>query len=134
MRECPNCGFRTENEARFCVNCSTALPEIAVGSVALPLKNLKTVTLIAGLLGVVFMGVGHFYIYRITRGLVLLLLGTVTGLIFVVAALGGFFAASVEIAAIVGLARLVLWVWQTRDAYVLAKAYNNSLKYDTLTA
>ena len=128
MRACPNCGFRTTNEARFCVHCNTVLPELKVSTVPLPLKDLRTVALIAGVVGMVFMGVGHFYVYRITRGLGLLVAGTVTGLIFIVAVLGGFFGASTFVAAVVGVARLVLWGWQTRDAYRLGKAYNESLR------
>jgi len=128
MRACPNCGFRTSNDARFCVNCNTVLPEVKVSTVPLPLKDLRTVALIAGVVGVVFMGVGHFYVYRITRGLVLLVAGTATGIIFIVAVLGGFFGASNDIAALVGVVRLALWGWQTRDAYLLGKIYNDSLR------
>lgn len=128
MRACPNCGFRMSNEARFCVHCNTVLPEVKVSTVPLPLKDLRTVALIAGVVGVVFMGVGHLYVYRITRGLGLLVVGTITGLIFIVAVLGGFFGASTGIAALVGVPRLVLWGWQTRDAYRLARAYNDSLR------
>jgi TM2 domain-containing membrane protein YozV len=128
MRACPNCGFRTSNEARFCVQCNAVLPEIKISTVPLPLKNLRTVALIAGVVGVVFMGAGHFYVYRIARGLALLVVGTVTGLLFMVAVLGGFFGASTNIAALVGVGRSVLWGWQTRDAYRLGKAYNDSLR------
>jgi len=128
MRACPDCGFRTSNDARFCVHCNARLPEVKVSTAPLPLKDLRTVALIAGVVGVVFMGAGHFYVYRITRGLGLLVAGTVTGLIFVVAVLGGFFGASTGIAALVGVARLALWGWQTRDAYRLGKAYNDSLR------
>lgn len=128
MRACPNCGFRMENEARFCVHCNTVLPEIKVNTAPLPLKDLRTVALIGGVVGVVFMGVGHFYVYRISRGLAFLVAGTITGVIFIVAVLGGFFEASEEIAALVGVVRLVLWGWQTRDAYRLGKAYNDSLR------
>lgn len=128
MRACPNCGFRMSNEARFCVHCNTVLPELKVRPVPLPLKDLRTVALIAGVVGVVFMGVGHLYVYRITQGLGLLVVGTITGLIFIVAVLGGFFGASTGIAALVGVPRLVLWGWQTRDAYRLARAYNDSLR------
>jgi hypothetical protein len=131
MRACPNCGFRTSNEARFCVHCNAVLPEVKVTPVPLPLRDLRTVALIAGGVGVVFMGAGHFYVYRITRGLSLLVAGTVTGLIFIVAVLGGFFEASTSIAAFVGTIRLALWGWQTRDAYLLGKAYNDSLLNST---
>ena len=134
MRACPNCGFLTSNDARFCVQCNTVLPELKVGTVALPLKDLRTVALIAGVVGVVFMGAGHFYVYRLTRGLALLVAGTVTGLVFMVAALGGFFGASTNIAAVVGVARLGLWGWQTRDAYRLGKAYNDSLRNSALVS
>ena len=128
MRLCPNCGLQTGDEARFCINCSAVLPEISASPVALPLKDLRTVMFLAGAVGIVFMGVGHFYVYRIPRGVAFFTLGTATGLIFVVAVLGGFFAASIEIAGLVGVARLALWIWQTRDAYLLTKAYNESLK------
>jgi TM2 domain-containing membrane protein YozV len=128
MRVCPNCGFRMGNEARFCVQCNTILPELKETPVPLPLKDLRTVLLIAGVVGAVFMGAGHFYVYRIARGLALLVAGTITGMIFIFAALGGFFDASTTIAALVGGVRLVLWGWQTRDAIRLGKAYNDSVR------
>lgn len=128
MRVCPNCGFETGDEARFCINCSGVLPELQAVPVVLPVKDVKIVMFLAGAVGVVFMGLGHFYIYRITRSVAFFTLGTITGLIFVVAVLGGFFAASIEVAGFIGLVRAALWFWQARDAYVLAKAYNESLK------
>ena len=132
MRACPNCGFLTSNDAKFCVQCNTALPELKMGPAQIPLKNLRTVTLIAAVVGVVFMGAGHFYVYRMARGLALLVVGTFSGILFIVAALGGFFEASTSIAALVGVARLGLWAWQTRDAYRLGKAYNESLRNSVL--
>lgn len=74
------------------------------------------------------MGFGQFYMTRFKRGILVLIAGIVTGIIFFVAVFGGFFGDSFTIAATVGSIRLILWMAQIYDAHKLANNYNEKLK------
>jgi TM2 domain-containing membrane protein YozV len=79
------------------------------------------------------MGIGHFYVGRITRGIVILIVGMVTGIVWYLLFFIGVLAAFVGqaglfgLSILVGLGRLALWVWQIHDAYSLAKRFNESV-------
>lgn len=75
------------------------------------------------------MGVGHFYLRRMGRGVVLLLSGILTGILFFVAMVGAFFTIGIA----VGIARLSLWIWQMYDALKLTKRYNEVLETTSKT-
>jgi TM2 domain-containing membrane protein YozV len=82
-------------------------------------KNPGVAALLAFLVGIAFMGVGHIYVGKIGRGIVLLIAGlALRGLAFMFI-LGSF----ITVIAIVILS-LAVWVWQTYDAYKLAKQFN----------
>ncbi|WP_456469306.1 hypothetical protein [Archaeoglobus sp.] len=74
-------------------------------------------------------GIGHVYVGRIARGIGLLLLGLLLGMLVVISlfgifsepALGSLFLGITATASIVG------WIWQTYDAYNLAKYYNQQI-------
>jgi TM2 domain-containing membrane protein YozV len=91
-------------------------------------KSERKAILLAAVVGVFLMGFGHFYMTRFKRGILVLILGIVTGIIFFVAVFGGFFSESFTIAAAFGSMRLALWMWQIYDAHKLANVYNEKLK------
>lgn len=70
------------------------------------------------------MGVGHFYLGRMGRGIVILLSGILTGILFFVAMVGAFFTIGIAF----GIVRLSIWIWQMRDALKLTKRYNDVLE------
>jgi TM2 domain-containing membrane protein YozV len=101
-------------------------------------KNPGLAALLALLVGVGIFGIGHIYVGRIARGLVLAVISIVLDVVlaatlfltwpyFLVGMLGGATEALGLVLAVdvlLGLVRLVLWVWQTYDAYKLAKQFN----------
>jgi|BEDMetMinimDraft_2_1075160.scaffolds.fasta_scaffold00388_5 hypothetical protein len=130
---CPNCGREVREGSAFCPNCGFNLSGPKGGSQVPPppppqgtppppppqsTKSVKT----AVLLSVVYMGLGHIYVGRLTKGIPLLLvglaLGFVTGKLFdsgnpvFLATLAVFFA---------------VWIWSILDARKLAKEYNTSV-------
>jgi len=86
--------------------------------------------LIAGLGGIVLFGLGHFYVGKIVRGIVLL----VVGIVLKIALLASYFVGIVTlitgngtwfgILILVAVLNLGLWIWQIYDPYKLAKTYN----------
>ena len=108
------------------------------------LKSEKTAIVLAALLGAIgFLGIGHFYIGRIRRGLILLMgawgLAGTSLFCFIASAMSGmvipppgypkvevpnsyfvFFAIGVVL--LLGL--VALWIWQIFDAKVMCRNYN----------
>ena len=70
------------------------------------------------------MGVGQIYVGRIARGIVILISGILTGILFFVAMVGAFFSIGIAF----GIVRLLLWVWQMYDALKLTRRYNDALE------
>jgi TM2 domain-containing membrane protein YozV len=128
MLVCGNCGADVAAGVRFCQNCGAVVQVTAPKVAVLPFKIERTAILLAALPGVLIMGVGHFYLARIARGLIILGASIVTGMVFFVAVFGGFFSSSLLVAALVGSVRLALWIWQIVDARKLTKKYNESLE------
>lgn len=125
---CRNCGAEAATGVKFCQTCGAVL-QLTVPKVdALSFKKEKTAVLLAALPGVLLMGIGHFYLVRVARGLMFLGVGIVTGILFFVAVFGAFFSASFLVAAVVGSVRLILWIWQVIDARRLTKKYNQFLE------
>lgn len=127
MRTCRNCGAEVAQDVRFCQNCG-AVMEISETATQLPFKSGSKTILLAGIIGILLMGFGHFYLTRFKRGITILIVSIATGMIFFIAVFGAFFALSLPVAAAVGVLRLGLWLWQTYDARKLANIYNEKLK------
>lgn len=121
---CRNCGARYTEGAQLCPNCGTALDSAISPSVALQLKKASVSVLLAGLIGVVFMGVGHIYLGRMGRGIVILFSGILTGILFYAAMVTAFFSIGI----LFGIVRLSLWIWQIHDAHKLTRRYNDALE------
>lgn len=128
MVTCRNCGAEALVGFKFCQTCGAVLPLTGPKVDALPFKKEKTAILLAALPGVLVMGIGHFYLVRVARGLMFLVASIATGILFFVAVFGAFFSASFLVAAVVGSLRLILWIWQVIDARSLTNKYNEFLE------
>lgn len=97
-----------------------------------PPKSPGVAALLALLLGFFgLFGIGHIYVGKIVKGIVLLVIGIVAMPLFVLSSFFGFsflgdsgIRAWIILAIIAGIAWLVIWIWQTFDAYRLANEYN----------
>jgi TM2 domain-containing membrane protein YozV len=100
-------------------------------------KNPGVAALLAILVGLFGLwGIGHVYLGRIRRGLLLLALGIVLNALSVGGFLLGillfgrdsgsglFLSLGLGASIFLGIVTLALWVWQTYDAYRLAKKFN----------
>ena len=72
------------------------------------------------------MGVGHIYVGRLARGIVLLIVGIILAALFYGSLLLKFVTIGLAWVGtiIFGIILLVLRIWQTFDAYKLAKQFN----------
>lgn len=99
------------------------------------LKNIPTVIALAMIPGIIgLMGIGHIYIGRIARGIVILIIGII---IFLLAIVRFQYALSLasesyrHIATTIyatSIIDLVIWGWQIQDAYHLALEYNRLIQ------
>jgi TM2 domain-containing membrane protein YozV len=152
MPFCRICGVQYTEGARFCSNCGAALEappatyhvtrslgEVTVSR--LPRKNTGVAALLAALGGIILLGIGHFYVGKIGRGVVLLVVGLVLKILLVALpvflipiSLLSILFSPVPPTGTIGLALLILillsasnlglWIWQIYDAYALANLYN----------
>jgi TM2 domain-containing membrane protein YozV len=134
MPFCRNCGAEYTEGAKFCQKCGTSLtaqPTVTYVAAA-PRKDAGVTALIAGLVGIFLFGIGHFYVGKIGRGILFLVVGVVVKIVFagtyligmlqlVFGTSGWGFGAFV----LIGLLNLGLWIWQIYDAYALANKYNS---------
>jgi len=95
-------------------------------------KGVATVlAAVFGLLGI--LGIGHFYVERIRRGIGFLFLGIVLAMILAMliamglGSPGGFYLLAIGIG-LLAVVDLAVWVWQVYDAYRLAAEYNYHLR------
>lgn len=137
---CKHCGKEVmDADTKFCPKCGKppadqpTTPTVAVGYN--PYKNPGTAALIAIIGGIFgFPGIGHIYVGRIARGILILISGIilfVLGLIaiFAGAALGpAGFAAGAVFGFIFIIIYVVIWIWQIFDARSLAKQFNEQVK------
>lgn len=153
---CPMCGADRDVEARYCRRCGYDLrspPEAAgdwkrqrtgqwpdqtyyqpsYGQPYLPKKE----PIVAALLSFLLFGIGQIYVGKVTRGLIILVAGSVLSVVFVVGlmALGGLSSYGMwygvspsgtiliwSLAFVVAL--LVFDIWQIYDAYKCAERLN----------
>ena len=104
----------------------------------MPLKDRKGLRLTT-ILAFLIMGVGHIYVGETKRGVILLIIGIVlstlfSGLAAIVELMeeeyfvgsGAYFL--LGIAGAMGLALIVLWIWQIFNARTACRKYNNQLE------
>ena len=97
-----------------------------------PLKS-PGVALILGLILGLFglMGIGQIYAGKIARGIIILILGLiVVPMMIVIAFMGATitFGAVWILLPVISIIMFVLWIWQSYDAYVLTKRFNEGLQ------
>jgi TM2 domain-containing membrane protein YozV len=151
MPYCRNCGAEFTEGTKFCYKCGAALApatspdyhitpglgEITVSQ--FPRKDTGVTAIVAGFGGLILFGLGHFYVGKIGRGILFLLVGIIvkfalaTMIIFMIPVaalaviarnLGGFIGLMIFLV----IANLGLWVSQIYDAYALAKKYNSEVQ------
>ena len=139
MPFCPNCGKEVRPDAAFCASCGYNLKPAATPSTppaakpSMPLEHKSpgvaaVLALVLGFFGL--MGVGHIYVGRLARGIVLL----IVGIILAALTFGSLFLGFVTLGLgwvgtiIFGIILLILWIWHTFDAYSLAKQFNRAVE------
>ncbi|VFJ12785.1 zinc-ribbon domain-containing protein [Candidatus Nitrosocosmicus franklandus] len=110
---CRNCGETLPSEnSSFCPTCGK--PQNNASAVTLAGQTKSTgaavvIALIAGILG--FNGIGHMYIGKIGRGIILLVIG------WIILVLTFVFLPF-------GIIYIIFWLWQVYDVNQKAKYYN----------
>jgi TM2 domain-containing membrane protein YozV len=128
---CPRCGKEVRDEDAFCPSCGYNLKSAAKPSIPLEYKSPGIAAVLALVLGFFgLMGVGHIYVGRLARGIVLLIVGIILAVLTYGSFLLGFvtFGLGWVGALVFGVILLILWIWQTFDAYGLAKKFNKAVE------
>jgi len=132
---CKSCGKEMEDDSSFCPECGVASKCQQQNNNAPRYWTQEKSAGIAIVLGFFFMGLGHLYAGKLTRGIVLMLANILlailvyvvvftvllsTDFIYNVDGLAGVLVAIIG----VGLAEFILWIWQLYDVNKLVKEYN----------
>jgi len=134
MPFCPKCGKEVPPGALYCPYCGASLvttPTTTTPTTTAPpyeMKNPGIAALLAAIIGLVLLGIGHIYVGKITRGLVLLFTGLVLDGLLIASLFFSWLIFPIFFTIILGIAALALWVWSIYDAYKLAKQYNDYLR------
>lgn len=131
MPYCPNCGKEVQADASFCPSCGHNLkvapaPRPAP-SVPTEHKSSGVAAVLALVLGIIgLMGIGHIYVGRIRRGIILLIIGIFLAVLTWGSFLLGFvtFGLGFLVGIFFAIILFALWIWQTYDAYSLSKKFN----------
>jgi hypothetical protein len=94
------------------------------------LKNAGTAAVLALVVGaLLFWGVGHIYVGKVLKGIGIMIGGWVLEGLFILSFLGLIAGPSgIVVVLFMGLVALGGWIWQTFDAYSLAKQYNDHVR------
>ncbi len=105
-------------------------PQVQYGGPAPPLKNPGLAAVLALVVGaLLFWGVGHIYVGKVLKGIGIMVAGwVVEGLLLGSFFFGLFLGVGLIMALFFGLLSLGGWIWQTFDAYSLAKQYNDQVR------
>jgi len=154
---CSNCGetLNLNEEIKKCSKCGIDLQQQQqVGSATqirpivdqLPYKSPGTAALIAFIGGIfALLGLGHIFVGKIGKGFGILVSGIIIYVLFVIMAISlpgmlllGLFESStgdsgigeiiIIVMFILGIAYLVLWIWQIFNARKLAKKFNELVR------
>jgi TM2 domain-containing membrane protein YozV len=150
MPFCGNCGTKYSEGARFCDSCGAVLTAAGPASASVkhvpssyPRKDAGLAALFACLAGIFLFGLGHLYVGKIGRGVILLVVGLIVkilliGLLIFVIPIGALsvlssppaeaFGVALLVLILLGLLNLGLWIWQIYDTYRLAVMYNETLE------
>ena len=153
---CSNCGetLNLNEQIKKCSKCGIDLQQQQIGSTTqnrpivdqLPYKSPGTAALIAFIGGIfTLLGLGHIFVGKIGKGLGILVSGIIIYVLFVIMAIslpGMLLLGLVEsstgdagsggiifiIIFLLGIAYLVLWIWQIFNAKKLAKKFNELVR------
>ncbi len=138
MTLCPNCGKGVFVNTRFYPACGAAQsPRFAAtapmppSSAIVQYKSPGVAVVLSLILGVVgLMGIGHLYVGKLSKGLSLLIVGIILGILTWGSFITGFvtFGLGFLASASFGLMLFALWFWQMWDTYVLAKVFNRRVQ------
>lgn len=150
MRYCPRCGGQVRERARFCDQCGVSLygPSTArkVMVDKAPRERMEVSVVqdhhhdpmiaVALALGPGFfglMGLGHIYVGRLAKGLVIMAVGVVLGILTWVPIIGVSLLSPSDLGpetdvgalftaiGVFGMIFFLLWLWQAYDAYSIAR-------------
>lgn len=139
MPFCPNCGKEVQADVAFCPSCgynlrqaaAPATPARPMPSVPLEQKSTGVAAVLALVLDIFgLMGIGHIYVGKIGKGIGLL----IAGIVLAILAWGSFIIGFVTFgfgfigALFFSVILFALWIWQTYDAYTLAKQFNRAVQ------
>jgi zinc-ribbon domain len=151
---CSNCGESLDQESKKCSKCGIDFQQqqvehpISNTSIVdqLPYKSPGTAALIAFIGGIfALLGLGHIFIGKIGKGVGILVSGIIIYVLFVIMAISlpvmlllglvesftgyaGSGGIIFIIMFILGIAYLVLWIWQIFNAKKLAKKFNELVR------
>ena len=150
---CSNCGESLDQESKKCSKCGIDFQQqqvehpISNTSIVdqLPYKSPGTAALIAFIGGIfALLGLGHIFVGKIGKGFGILVSGIIIYVLFVIMAIslpGMLLLGLVEstgdagsggiifiVMFILGIAYLVLWIWQIFNAKKLAKKFNELVR------
>ena len=140
MPQCPNCGRAVPPNSQFCPYCGAAQSSSTTPATSAPPLSRYVIVQykspgIAVVLALVFgifglAGVGHIYVGKVSKGLSLIIIGVILGVLTWGSFITGFltFGFGFVASAIFGLMLFVLCVWQIYDAYVLANLFNRRVQ------
>jgi TM2 domain-containing membrane protein YozV/DNA-directed RNA polymerase subunit RPC12/RpoP len=152
---CSNCGATLENlnyeEIKKCPKCGIDLlqtpyttPKTSIVD-QLPYKSPGTAALIAFIGGIFgLLGIGHIYVGKVGKGIGILIAGIIIAALIVITIMMGIMGPMmgmgpmmmmdpsqmplIILSFILGIAYLVLWIWQIFNARKLAKKFNKSVR------
>ncbi len=139
MPQCPNCGREVSLNSQFCPYCgaaqtktpSTNADPSQTRSVIVQYKSPGVAVVLALILGVFgLMGIGHIYVGKVSKGLSLLIIGGILGILTWGSFITGFvtFGFGFAVSVLFGFILFVLWVWQIYDVYALANLFNRRVQ------
>ncbi len=145
MPYCQNCGNEVQSGTRFCPECGANIQQDqyrqshadqSYYQQPYSKKDPTIATILAVVLGFFgLFGIGHIYVGRIARGIVLLILGLIIVPLFVFGAIFNFalfgsggLGGGIVLIIFSAVIWFILLIWQTFDAYSLAKEYNREVQ------
>ena len=112
---CRHCGKDIQSdETRFCPSCGKPQNNVTGGSGVMSTTLRTKNPTIALVLAIFLTGIGHIYVGKLKKGIVILIVTWILGLL-----------TSVLIFPAIPL--IVIWIWQIYDAHKQAKYYNEYL-------
>jgi len=153
---CKKCGLEIDDETYFCPECGSQIDrnkihvksqseptksdnipnenqikEQYVNNIVTPQKNPGIAVILALIIGIGLMGMGHMYAGKIKDGAAFLIVGIFLDIMLLILIykkhLSDLTDLSIIILIIVFVSSISLYIWQIYDAYVVTKEYNDAI-------